>query len=167
MANMQRLHPKAVWLFFWTNAIGFIFLGIAALLASTFNLTFLETEKFPMTEGGVILATVLIIGSYLWAKLHYASYKYDLKEDVFQKEYGILAKRYVTIPYEKIQNVDIHRGLLARMLGLSNLQIQTAGASYAGAEGTLPGITHKVAEQLRDEILKRAQTRKNTQGSNI
>ena len=75
-------------------------------------------------------------------------------------------KKYVTIPYERIQNVDIHRGLIARLLGLSDLNIQTAGASTMvyrgrggggfGAEGRLPGISCEIAEQLRDELVKRS-----------
>lgn len=70
--------------------------------------------------------------------------------------YGIIAKRYVTIPYEKIQNVDITRSFLARILGLSSLLIQTVGASAIGAEGSLPGILHKTAEQMRDEVVRRS-----------
>ena len=163
---MQNLHPKAVWLFFWSNAIGLIVLGLMSLLVVVFNLEFLQPDNgYPLSGIGVVLALVLIAGSYIWAKLHYSCYKYELKEDVFQKEYGILAKRYVTIPYERIQNVDIRRGLLSRMLGLSTLQIQTAGGSHAGAEGTLPGISHETAEQLRDMLLRHARARKGPQDS--
>jgi hypothetical protein len=59
------------------------------------------------------------------------------------------------------------------MLGLSDLQIQTAGmsaivssrgmASGIGAEGSLPALSKEVAEALRDELIKRAST-KRTQG---
>ena len=103
--------------------------------------------------------------SLLWSKLAYDAYKYELREDGFRKEYGVIWKKYVTIPYERIQNVDINRGLLARLLGLSDLQIQTAGISATvsrygmagmGAEGRLPGISKDVAEELRDELIKRA-----------
>ena len=68
-----------------------------------------------------------------------------------------------TIPYEKIQNVDIHCTFLARILGLSILSIQTAGASALGAEGSLPGITHEVAEQLCDELVKYSQRHRSAQ----
>ena len=87
-------------------------------------------------------------------------------EDVFKKESGVIWKKYVSIPYERIQNVDIYRGVFARILGLSDLHIQTAGASVVsygrgglagvGAEGRLPGIGKDVAEKLRDGLIKRA-----------
>jgi len=59
---------------------------------------------------------------------------------------------------------------LARILGLSDLQIQTAGMSAtvgsygifgAGAEGRLQGVSQKEAERLRDELIRRARGSKN------
>ena len=75
---------------------------------------------------------------------------------------GVINKKYVSIPYSRIQNVDINRGLLERMFGLSTLKIQTAGASATtslgsrGAEGVLPGLSQEVAEQLRGELIARS-----------
>lgn len=100
---------------------------------------------------------------------HYAYkfYKYELREDGFRKEHGVIWKKYVHIPYERIQNVDIYRGILARLLGLSDLQIQTAGMSSvtgsygAGSEGRLLGVTKEEAERLRDELIRRARGSKN------
>jgi len=78
-------------------------------------------------------------------------------------EKGIIWKRNVSIPYERIQNVDILRGIFARMFGLSDLQIQTAGQSattgfslLSSSEGRLPGLDIQTAEKLRDELIKRA-----------
>lgn len=112
----------------------------------------------------IFLFWMIWIGfSYGWAKLSYNAYKYQLAEDAFKKEHGVIWKKYVSIPYERIQNIDIHRGILARILGLSDLMIQTAG--YAGGygrgigrepEGRLPGLSKEKAEQLRDELIRRA-----------
>ena len=113
----------------------------------------------------LIILLILILLLYVWARLSYKFYLYELTEDGFKKELGVIYKKYVTIPYERIQNVDIYRGILARILGLSDLNIQTAGASAqvtrhgvfgAGAEGRLPGLLHEDAEKLRDELIKRA-----------
>jgi uncharacterized protein len=117
--------------------------------------------------GAILFLLVLLIISagisYIAAYLSYEYYRYELREDGFRKEYGIIWKKYVTIPYTRIQNVDIYRGLLSRILGLSDLHIQTAGtASVAGpygqsySEGRLPGLSEEVAEQLRDELIRRA-----------
>ena len=103
---------------------------------------------------------------YIWAKLTYRFWGYQLTKDAFKKEHGVIWKKYVSIPYERIQNIDIHRGILARILGLSDLKIQTAGysaVSYGrgrmagiGAEGYLLGLDKQVAEQLREELIRKA-----------
>ena len=119
----------------------------------------------------VFYALFLIVVGAVWSKLSYHYYRYELTEDGFRKESGVISKKYVTIPYERIQNVDIYRGLIARILGLSDLNIQTAGASAvvtrkggamsAGAEGRLPGVSKEDAELLRDELVKRSRQSKN------
>lgn len=112
----------------------------------------------------VIIPTLLPL-SFIWAKLTYRFYRYELTDAGFRKELGVIWKMYVTIPYDRIQNVDIYRGILARLLGLSDLQIQTAGVSgKVVSEGRLPGLSREVAEQLRDEIIQRARQLRGNQG---
>ena len=99
--------------------------------------------------------------AYFWAELTYQNWKYELAEEGFKKESGVIWKKYVTIPYDRIQNVDIYRGLISRVIGLSDLQVQTAGFSSmgqygAGAEGRLPGLSATQAEEIRDQLILRA-----------
>jgi uncharacterized membrane protein YdbT with pleckstrin-like domain len=164
---MQQLHPKSVWLFFFTGLfqllIFMIFLSIW-LGTLLLNLNIMRGIS-GYVAFAIIIFVILIFLLYIWARLSYRFYRYELTEDGFKKELGVIYKKYVTIPYERIQNVDIYRGILARILGLSDLNIQTAGASAqvnrhgvfgAGAEGRLPGLLHADAEKLRDELIKRA-----------
>ena len=143
---MEKLHPKAVWLFFFQ----FLFVGL-------FVLIFL----------GILIGRWLILGllfyvifCYILAKLTYRFWRYQLTEDAVKIEKGVIWKKYISIPYERVQNVDIYRGILARILGLSDLHIQTAGYSGyrrhgIGTEGRLPGLDPQIAEQLREELIKK------------
>jgi len=187
---MQKLHPKSVWLFF----IQFLARGLIILLFLSFWIvpffaifltrggtvtTMGEATYYPPPEASevqhylffafvlyVVFILVYIIFCWIWAKLSYRYYGYDITEDAFKKESGVIWKKYISIPYERIQNVDIYRGVFARILGLSDLHIQTAGYSAMfsgrgiprgmGAEGRLPGLDKQAAEQLRDELIKRA-----------
>ncbi len=110
------------------------------------------------------VVALLLILSYIWARLSYRFYRYELRDNGFRKESGVIYKSYVTIPYDRIQNVDVYRGILARMLGLSDLHIQTAGAGTMLGEGRLPGLSHEVAEQLRDELINRSRASRTGQG---
>lgn len=160
---MKQLDPKSVWLFFF----GFLFRSLPAVVVFGYIFWMTDVTLAEFNLSPWILVVAYIVFCYIWARLSYHFYRYELTDLGFKREYGVIFKRYVTIPYEKIQNVDIYRGLLARILGLSDLQIQTAGMSaimiprygYAmgvGAEGRLPGISREVAEQLRDELVSRA-----------
>ena len=171
---MKQLDPKAVWLFF----INFVLLLSVPIIILSLSLLKGLAEDF---DRGVefsfvylwlwiIIPVIFIILCFVWAKLTYHFYRYELLDTGFRKESGVIYKKYVTIPYDRIQNVDINRGILARILGLSDINIQTAGASATvsrygvmggGAEGRLPGVSMAVGEQLRDELIQRARQPKN------
>ena len=160
---MEKLDPKAVWIFF------FQFLSVGLILALIFGWLFgilAEVVKFGIGWWIIILLVIIwLFGSYGWAKLYYNLYQFELTEDAFKKEHGVIWKRYVSIPYERIQNIDIHRGILCRILGLSDLMIQTAG--YSGIsygkygtlgrdpEGRLPALSKERAEEIREELIRR------------
>ncbi len=191
---MKQLDPKAVWLFFFQSCFGcclpFAFLAFYFGLSGSFLAVFAGLFKMSSQQNStvnfdysaststvwVILGPLLffilyLVACFVWAKLTVHFYRYELVDAGFRKESGIITKKYVTIPYDRIQNVDIHRSLFARMFGLSSLMIQTAGASAVygarggamgmSAEGFLPGISKEVAEQLRDELISRAGQTKN------
>ena len=169
---MQQLDPKAKWLFFVNSLAGFALfvfiilivvvptvLGIISDLSESANVDLPVTSVFLIPLLTSIVLVVLL--AYVWAEWSWKLYKYSLSPDGFKKESGVIYKKYVTIPYDRIQNVDIYRGIITRLLGLSDLHIQTAGMSYTGkygaiSEGRLPGLAVTEAERLRDELIKRA-----------
>ena len=169
---MNQLHPKAVWLFFISSFLRLFIVFVILGFQATIFLSKIGEDTSVIGYVGWFLAIMvfLIVLLFIWAKLSYRFYKYELTDDGFRKELGVIYKKYVTIPYDRIQNVDIYRGILARILGLSDLNIQTAGASAqmsryggltGGAEGRLPGLSREDAEKLRDELIRRAKQSKN------
>ena len=169
---MEKLHPKAVWLFFWQLLLigglcillPFLFIIVGALSAlyeeGQVGLPWIVgVTRSPW--GWVIFILLLYVAfCYIWAKWSYRFWRYQLDKNAIKIEKGVIWKKYVSIPYERVQNVDIYRGVFARILGLSDLQIQTAGYSgygqYGrGTEGRLPGLGIQVAEKLRDELIKK------------
>ena len=173
---MQQLDPKSVWLFFIGSILRWLIFIVIFAIYGVVILSDLNkgTPSFGFLNWLWVIIPALLIFFWIWAKLTYRFYRYELRDDGFRKELGVIWKKYVTIPYDRIQNVDIYRGVIARILGLSDLNIQTAGASAQvsrygtwglGAEGRLPGLSREVAEQLRDELVRRAkQSRTTNQG---
>ena len=160
---MKQLHPRAVWLFFFNAITVWIVFAVAF---GSYDAFLLKWARLSILFFSLLAVMVFY---FIWAKLTYHYYRYELTENVFKKEHGIIWKKYVSIPYDRIQNIDIHRGLIARLLGLSDLQIQTAGGITAGSygafsEGRLPGLSHEEAERIRDELINRSRHHKNKDG---
>jgi membrane protein YdbS with pleckstrin-like domain len=82
---------------------------------------------------------------------------YQLREDDVLFRRGILYQRFVSVPYGRMQLVDINRGPLARALGLSELKFVTAAAATGVA---LPGLAEADAEELRDQLVALAESRR-------
>ncbi len=153
--EMRQLDPKAKILFFLSNSTSIAsFILIVPVIFFALMAYDLQMDSFILI---LLIPFVLIVITYVIAQLEYNFYRYQLSTDGFYKERGIIAKKYVTIPYEKIQNIDIYQSIVARILGLYNLNIQTAGNSgVTNAEGILPGVSKDEAERLKNELLRRS-----------
>ncbi len=181
---MNKLHPGVKWIFRLRSypalmpLIFFIIIpliGISSLFDSK-SLFFLISIIFSILS--------IIIISEIYTKMSYNRWLYEITQEGIKIEKGIIWKKYTSIPFERVQNVDIQRGILARMFGFSTLEIETAGQSGLGgsyhgirfgnrrnqrymSEGHLPGVDSKHAEEIRDFILdkiKKSHSKKNKQG---
>lgn len=170
---MKKLDSRAIPVYAVTSIVGTFFSLTILVFVSLTVYTIFQNEKsteliqsilrnMPLMLFGMLIVSALT--SIVWAFLWYENYRYELSTEGFKKELGVVSKRYVTIPYHRIQNVDIVRGPLQRMLGISDVRIQTAGSStpavsgslHSDAEGTIPGVSHEEAEKLRKELIERA-----------
>jgi uncharacterized protein len=149
---MKMLHPGARWSF----RIGIYFVLLFLIIFS--EIYFLtKTASFGSFGIRVIIYLLfIIIFAEIYARMSYSRWYYEFNDSGLKLERGIIWKRYSNIPYERIQNVDIHRGILARMLGYSTVMIQTAGYSArAMSEGNLPAVSVEESEKIRTSLMKK------------
>ncbi len=116
------------------------------------------------------ILAVIILGE-IYARMAYNRWFYEFTPNQLRLERGIIWKRYSNVAYERIQNVDITRGVIARIIGFSTVNIQTAGYSApsgksftAHAEGYIPAVSIKEAEQIREFVIKKISASKGKQG---
>ncbi len=170
---MKQLDKKAVWFFFfsfilrWFVLLALFFGPVAVAIILTLNKEGVNLEFLQGALKWLWLAVpAVLILFFAWARLTYRFYRYEITDRGFRYEAGVIYKKYVSIPFERIQNVDIYRGILARFLGLSDLNIQTAGSSASfnrygssvggfSSEGRLPALSKETAEQVRDELIEK------------
>ena len=168
MLIMEKLHPGARWIFRISvySILFFILIFLGILGGGGFYNILIKV--FPSITliillGIALLFLFLIIFGEIYARMAYNRWFYEFTKRELKIEKGIIFKNYKSIPYQRIQNVDIHRGILARMLGFSTLDIQTAGYSggysrhgrgRSASEGHIPAVSMKRAEQIRNWIME-------------
>jgi len=161
---MSKLHPGVKWDF----RLGcHLLLGFVEIVLGLSFLAPLFAHVSRTSISYIIIIYIFssiisnIVISEIYTVLSYNAWFYELTEDGIKIERGIIWKKYSYVPYERIQNVDISRGILARMLSFSKIIIQTAGYSgYQNAEGNIPAVDVKKADEIRDFIMDKISKKK-------
>lgn len=107
------------------------------------------------TVVGIVLLPLWAVAGSWWARRHHASLRCRLTERSLVVGKGILFRREVTIPLDKIQDISLREGPLLQSLGLLRLRVETAGHSGSAtgkSEADLVGLID--ARQVRDRILE-------------
>jgi hypothetical protein len=104
-----------------------------------------------------IIVAVIVLTYIAFTPRRVRSIGYQLRTDDLLYRRGLLFQRFVAVPYGRMQLVDINRGPVARVLGLSELRFVTAAAS-SGV--TIPGLAEADAEDLRDRLVELAESRR-------
>lgn len=109
----------------------------------------------PFVIGGIVLFIVLIVGLiFLIQWLSWKNLTYELGPDEFTLNSGIISKKRMHVPYQRVQAVNQNAGLFQRIVGVCDVKIDTAGG--AANEGVrLTYMRTSEAEALRAELFRR------------
>jgi putative membrane protein len=139
----QRLHPAT------------LALAIARLGPRSLNLLPALIALGVMGKGGFILPAILLflLGSLVFAWARWLRFRFAVGEDMIVIESGVLSRQHRTIPFDRIQDVAIEQGLVARALGIARVGFET-GAGGAGKENDadLDAVALHAAQTLRTTI---------------
>ncbi len=124
-----------------------------------------EEGWIEMVIGYPLLALTLLASlvKYFLIRLDYDMRFYLVADRSLRIREGVLVIHESTFTYANVQNLRIHQGPLERLLGLSNLVVETAGGAASrekqsdspfrrGHQGVLRGVAN--AREVRDQILK-------------
>jgi membrane protein YdbS with pleckstrin-like domain len=95
----------------------------------------------PLAQASVIMVALLfpllVIVSFtaFWIQKYYSSIIYILTNDEIIAEKGVWWKRKSFVPYNRITNISVVQGPIARHFGLGTVRVQTAGFSGGGSAG--------------------------------
>lgn len=142
MSDFQRQHPVAA----LSRAFSLIRGNIVTILVFLF--VGAQSESFPFlwwTIGG--FAFLLVVGFANWWR-----FTYKVEDGLIHIKSGIFVRKNLYLTKDRIQVIDITAGIVQRIFGLVQLDIQTAGASSRAA--SIEAITRDRAEAI-NRLLRR------------
>lgn len=136
--QFRRLHPLMLLVRLLMSLPALVILLLPALRGQTID------------QG--TLVTLLLYGLLAFPLIlaHYLRFRYALTPRELLIESGVLTHRRRSIPIDRIQNIQIERTLLARLLGLARVRIETAGS--AETEGEIAFVSLAEAQRLKEQV---------------
>ncbi len=132
-------------------------IAIIPLVASTIPLWVDGTLLGPLSVLPLVVVVIVVGMAVAFVPRWVRALGYALRSDDVVFKRGVFFQRQVAVPYGRLQLVDVTRGPLSRMLGLAELRLVTAAATTGVV---IPGLPFSVAQQLRDELIAVAETRR-------
>ncbi len=151
--------------YIWLGSLRTAFMLLAIVVFSSFSAIIDAISEGEAITRGDIPMLFIVIGSViagivvlvaLVAVYQVISYKhlyYELGPEEFNLYSGILNKKRVHVPYQRIQSVDQHATLLQRIFGVCSVSIDTAGGA-ANKAVIVPYVQKTQAEELRTRAVR-------------
>ncbi|QIK64739.1 PH domain-containing protein [Leucobacter viscericola] len=113
--------------------------------------TFLEKQGLLLVALGAAIVVILLIVLFSWVAWRFHTYR--ISDEAVEARSGVVFRNHRRAPLERIQSVNLQRPLLARALGLTKIDVLTAGQ---GGKVELAYLGHRDAKTVREQILQRA-----------
>jgi len=123
--------------------------GVGALVGLLVAAAAVASDAWPLA---VIVLPAVPVGAW-FGRAAWRRRTWSLGPRALELHRGVLTHRATSVPYERIQQIDVERGPLERMFGISQLVVRTAAAS---TDANLYGLSPADADHLRHELLELA-----------
>jgi len=138
----------------WYRRVQVLISAVLLMVAGAF----LATRSLG-TAGGVVVLVVVLAGAivaWLLVEFNCRSWGYAEQADEFLMTHGVLVRRFLMVPYGRMQLVDVNSNVLQQWFGIATVRLYTAAAT---TDARLPGITVAEAERLRDRLVAKSEAR--------
>lgn len=145
----------------------------------TFLLLLFLTEHESFVEAALLTTIILMsttilpclvifISANFYLKAYIDNFHYSFSKENIVIHHGVFTKTRATIPYSRIQNINIVNGIFDRMFDLYTVKVETAGSAaaaqaaqgggFARPEGFIPGLKdpHTIEETINKMVTQYA-----------
>ena len=132
----------------------YLFIAIILTIMPVWILILIPDYTAQLVSSIYSLSTLVIALIILaWLRVYVKTLDYELTDDGVAINQGVWWKHWKNIPYQKITNVKITQGPIARAFKIATIDLQTAGTGQSNLpEGRLHGIED--FNKVRDDLMK-------------
>ncbi|GBL03780.1 PH domain-containing protein [Glaciecola sp. KUL10] len=153
ISEWSRVAPIGI-VYFLVKAITLFVTRFLLYLIPAFALNFekIQAHTHYIFVGSLCLILIFATG----ALLHYWFYTFRVSGERVEIKQGIFKKRFLDLPFNKIQNVKIEEPFYYRPFGYASIELESAGS--AGQEAKVVAMKLEKAQVFKQQILdKRTQ----------
>jgi uncharacterized protein len=120
------------------------------ILAGAFAAFLIISEENPPTNILIIISLVfvfLVASISILTVLEFPRKGYLVREKDLSYQKGLITYKLITVPFNRIQHVEVNQGVMANILKLSSVKIYTAGGN--ASDLSIPGLPSEIAQNLK------------------
>ena len=130
------------------SLVGYFFAAVLVVIGSAVMISWAEQPIIPLAIGGSLLLFV-VFGAVLKV-FECQRLGYQLREHDLSLRSGVINHHVESLPFSRVQHVNVNRGPVERALGLATLQVSSAGPNI-----TIPGLTEANAARIKALVTER------------
>lgn len=163
--SYAKLGGKTLFILIFKRS-AFILLPIILLIGTIASRLFIPIDYAGYANLGTIIAVIILIivilSVLLTGWLEYTRYKIFIDGESIKINRGIISEEQIGIPFRRIKEAAIERGIIDQLLGISKLVLTVLGEeegedSLQKSKIILPALDKNIAIAIQDVVLKRAQ----------
>lgn len=110
-----------------------------------------DPVSLPYFYGGAAICCLAVLWHFLVLHVSFPYLKYALREHDLHYQKGWFFRQFISVPFKRIQHVEVTRNPFERIYDLASIKVYTAGS--ASGDLRIPGLKYGEAEQIRQFIL--------------
>lgn len=99
----------------------------------------------------VALLLVAVVARSWYTQAAYRAWRYRFTVDALEVEHGVFWRASSSMPYHRLQQVDVSQGPLERRFQMSSVRLRSAAAT---TDATIPGVADGEVEEIRERVMR-------------
>ncbi len=144
-AVFNPIDRKYLRILYFNHALAGLFIG---LLAAAFILISKDSVPGIILWGAAGLIAALLVLSVVIDQVSFSTRGYLIRERDIAYQRGLIKYKLTSIPFNRIQHVELIQTVIAKQLGLATIKVYTAGST--SDDLVIPGLPLEAATRVRE-----------------